>query len=77
MKHYRDKLNFRNKAVSWNPSSDSTVLKVIDEAPYKSYDALRSCTVIGNRTGISIPIKKLLDTSLQKFNAKAYLHWYY
>ncbi|CDW86702.1 cryptic tubulin [Stylonychia lemnae] len=76
-KHYKDKLTHKFKSVAWNPSSESTTVRVIDESPFKSYEALRSCTILGNRTSVSVPIRKLLDTSLQKYNAKAYLHWYY
>ena len=76
-RHYRDKLTHKFKTVAWNPASESTNIRVIDESPFTSYEALRSCTIVGNRTSISVPVRKLLETSLQKFNAKAYLHWYY
>ena len=76
-KHYKDKLTQKYKCVNWNPASESTNIRVLDEPPFKSYEALRSSTIIGNRTSVSIPIRKLLETSLQKYNAKAYLHWYY
>ena len=77
MKQFREKLTARFKPVSWNPASDSTFVRIIAEAPFKKYDCVRSATVIGNRTSICLPIRRLLDTSMQKFQAKAYLHWYY
>jgi hypothetical protein len=63
-KHYKDKLIAKYKSVSWNPSSESTNIRVIDETPFRSYEALRSATVIGNRTSVSIPIRKVLETSV-------------
>ena len=63
-KHYKDRLTSRYKCVSWNPASESTNIRVINETPYKSYETLRSATVVGNRTSISIPIRKVLETSI-------------
>ena len=77
IKTFKDRLTQRFKTVSWNPASESTSIRIIDEAPFRKFDAARSATVIGNRTSICIPIRKLLETSIQKFQAKAYLHWYY
>jgi hypothetical protein len=34
-------------------------------------------TTLANRTSISKPLRQVLETSLMKFNANAYLHWYY
>ena len=64
------------KPVSWNPASDSTCVKVYDEAPFKSHQALRSATVLGNRTSVGVPIRKVLDTAVKKYQSKAYLQWY-
>ncbi|TNV79486.1 hypothetical protein FGO68_gene6345 [Halteria grandinella] len=75
-KSFRDRLTQRFKTVNWNPASESTTVRIIEEAPFRRFDCTRSATVIGNRTSISLPIRKLLDTSIQKFHAKAYLHWY-
>lgn len=57
-------LTHKYKSVSWNPSSESTKIRIIDETPYKSYEAMRSATIIGNRTSVSVPIRKVLETSL-------------
>lgn len=61
-KQYREKLTHKFKLVDWNP--DSTNLRVIQEAPFRKYEASRSATVIGNRTSISLPIRKVLETSI-------------
>ena len=76
-KVFRDKLTQKFKQVAWYPTSEGTNVLIIAEAPFKKFDCTRSATVIGNRTTVSHPIRKLLETSVQKFQAKAYLHWYF
>ena len=75
-KIFKDKITQKFKPVSWNPASESVNLRIIAETPFRKFESTRSATVIGNRTSISMPIRKLLETSVQKFKAKAYLHWY-
>ena len=62
--------------VGWISKEECLQVRVIDESPFKSVKALRSATAVANRTQVSKPIRQVLEASLMKLNAKAYLHWY-